>query len=72
MMELLGPMPKNYALAAKNFNNFFAPDPLNEEKYIFKKIDGLKHFPLERLLTEKYKLKPLEAKGLAEFLLPML
>lgn len=72
MMELLGPMPKNYALAAKNFNNFFAPDPLNEEKYIFKKIDGLKHFPLERLLTEKYKLKPLEAKGLADFLLPML
>jgi serine/threonine-protein kinase SRPK3 len=57
MIELLGPMPKNYALAAKNFNNFFMPDPLNEDKFIFKKIDGLKHFPLEKLLIEKYKLK---------------
>ena len=47
MMELLGPMPKNYALAAKNFNNFFTPDSLNEDKYIFKKIDGLKHFKIK-------------------------
>ena len=37
-----------------------------------KKIDGLKHFPLEKLLTDKYKLKPEEAKGLADFLLLML
>ena len=72
MIELLGPMPRNYALAAKNFNNFFACDPNKPDRYVFRKIDGLKHFPLERLLTDKYRLKPEEAKQLADFLLPML
>ena len=57
MIELIGPMPKNYALSAKNFNNFFVHDSLHEDKFVFRKIDGLKHFPLERLLTDKYRLK---------------
>ena len=72
MIELLGPMPKNYALAAKNFHNFFVKDSLNEDNFVFRKIDGLKHFPLDRLLTDKYRLQPQEAKSLADFLLPML
>jgi serine/threonine-protein kinase SRPK3 len=72
MIELLGPMPKNYALAAKNFNNFFACDSIDTDRFVFRKIDGLKHFPLERLLTDKYRLKPHEAKQLSDFLLPML
>jgi len=56
MIELLGPMPKNYAMAAKNFDNFFVKDSPTSDRYIFRKIDGLKHFPLARLLTDKYRL----------------
>ena len=72
MIELLGPMPKNYAMAAKNFDNFFVKESQTSDRYIFRKIDGLKHFPLARLLTDKYRLQPEEANFLAEFLLPML
>ena len=70
MIELLGPMPKNYAISAKKFEDFFAKDARG--KYVFRKIDGLKHFPLARLLTDKYHLMPEEADSLADFLLPML
>jgi len=72
MIELLGPMPKNYAMSAKNFDNFFVKDPKYGDRYVFRKIDGLKHFPLARLLTDKYRLKPEEANSLSDFLLPML
>lgn len=71
MIELLGPMPKNYAISGTNFDKFFKKDPLTN-KYVFRNIDGLKHFPLERLLTDKYRFKKAEAKGLAEFLLSIL
>lgn len=67
-MELLGPMPKNFAMAGKNFNNFFEKDEITK-KYCFKRIKGLKHFPLKRLLTDKYKFKLHEAEMLADFLL---
>ena len=71
MMELLGPMPKNFAISGKQFDNFFE---LNEftGRYTFKKIQGLKHFPLKKLLTDKYRIKPNEAQMLADFLLLML
>ena len=71
MMELLGSMPKNFAISGKQFDNFFE---LNEftGRYTFKKIQGLKHFPLKKLLTDKYRIKPNEAKMLADFLLLML
>lgn len=55
-MELLGPIPKNFAMAGKNFSNFFEKDE-ESKKYSFKRIKGLKHFPLKRLLTDKYKFK---------------
>jgi len=67
MIELLGPMPKNYALSATHFEKFFKRDPFTNN-FMFKKIDGLKHFPLERLLTDKYRFKKEEAKELASFL----
>lgn len=70
-MELLGPMPKNFAIAGKNFDNFFAKKE-GSSKYHFKKIKGLKHFPLKKLLTDKYRIKPHEAESLADFLLKML
>ena len=71
MIELLGPMPKNYAIAGGFFEKFFRRDPISN-KFIFKNIDKLRHFPLQRLLTDKYRFKKLEADMLADFLLPML
>ena len=37
-----------------------------------KKIKSLKYWPLKNVLTEKYRLRPLEARALADFLLKML
>lgn len=71
MIELLGPMPKNYAMAGKNFENFFRRDPVTD-KFVYKNISGLRHFPLKKLLIEKYRLKYEEAEELNSFLLPML
>ena len=71
MMELLGPMPKNFAVSGKNFDNFFIKDELTDI-YTFKKIKGLKHFPLRKLLIDKYRFKTHEAEQLADFLLQML
>lgn len=71
MIELLGPMPKNYAIAGSFFDKFFKRDPISN-KFIFKNIDKLRHFPLQRLLTDKYRFKKHEADMLADFLLPML
>ena len=71
MMELLGPMPRNFAMAGKNFSNFFEKDPISG-KFSFKKIKGLKHYPLKKLLINKYKFKIAEAEQLADFLLQML
>jgi len=71
MIELLGPMPKNYAISGSNFEKFFKRDAFTG-RFVYKNIDGLRHFPLERLLTGKYRFKQHEAKALADFLLPML
>ena len=59
MIELLGPMPKNFALPGKNFENCFE---LDNGKYTYKNIKGLKPFPLKKLLTDKYRIKPNEAE----------
>lgn len=59
MIELLGPMPKNFAIAGKNFENYFEFD---RGKYTYKNIKGLKPFPLKKLLTDKYRIKPSEAE----------
>ena len=64
-------MPKNYAIVGSFFEKFFKRDPISN-KYIFKNIDKLRHFPLQRLLTDKYHFKKHEADMLADFLLPML
>ncbi len=64
-------MPKTYALAASNFEKFFRQDPTTG-KFVFAKIGGLKHYPLEKLLTEKYRYKQDEALLLADFLMQML
>jgi hypothetical protein len=59
MMELLGPMPLSYTMAGNKFHNFFVKE---EDKYSFRKIKGLTHFPLKKLLIEKYHLKQEEAE----------
>mmetsp|Transcript_25469 Transcript_25469/g.19219 ORF Transcript_25469/g.19219 Transcript_25469/m.19219 type:complete len:151 (+) Transcript_25469:1360-1812(+) len=69
MMELLGPMPKSYAMAGAKFDHFFVKE---DGKYKYRRIRGLQHFPLKKLLIEKYRFKVAEAEGLASFLLPML
>ena len=62
MMELLGPMPKNFALSGKRSKRFF--DPTGH----LRRIRGLNYWPLHRVLTEKYRFLPKEAESLADFL----
>jgi len=71
MIELLGPMPKNYAIGGAFFPKFFARDP-SSGKFVFKNIEKLRHFPLQRLLMQKYRFKKEEADMLSDFLLPIL
>lgn len=56
MIELIGPMPKTFAMSGSFFEKFFAQDPTNG-KYFFAKIRDLRHNPLELLLTDKFRLK---------------
>jgi len=46
MIELLGPIPKNFALQACNFDKYFRKDSLTGN-FVFAKISGLRHLPLE-------------------------
>ncbi|CAI2382849.1 unnamed protein product [Moneuplotes crassus] len=66
MIELLGRMPKNFALSGKNSKRFF------DSTGHLRKIRGLNYWPLQRVLTEKYRFVPKEADALADFLQCML
>jgi serine/threonine-protein kinase SRPK3 len=66
MIELLGPMPKNFALSGKNSKRFF------DSTGHLRRIRGLNYWPLHRVLTEKYRFLPKEAESLADFLQCML
>ena len=66
MIELLGQMPKNFALSGKNSKRFF------DSTGHLRKIRGLNYWPLHRVLTEKYRFVPKEAESLADFLQSML
>jgi serine/threonine protein kinase len=66
MMEILGKMPKNFALSGKHSKRFF------DSSGHLQKIRGLQHWPLTKVLMEKYKMREREADELADFLLPML
>ena len=69
MIEMLGPMPRSFALGGQNFDKFFKREG---SEYVFARIGGLQHFPLERVLTDKYRLQPAEATNLADFLMQVL
>lgn len=66
MMELLGQMPKNLALAGRHSKRFF------DKTGHLRKIRGLHYWPLKKVLMEKYRIKEEEAQLLSDFLLPML
>ena len=66
MIELLGPMPKNFAISGKNSRRFF------DSTGHLKRIRGLNYWPLYRVLTEKYRFRPNESEALADFLQSML
>lgn len=66
MMEILGKMPKNIAFSGRLSKRFF------DKTGHLLKIRGLQHWPLKKVLMEKYRFIESEAESLAEFLLPML
>jgi serine/threonine-protein kinase SRPK3 len=66
MMEILGRMPKNLAFSGRLSKRFF------DKSGHLLKIRGLQHWPLKKVLMEKYRFVENEAKALADFLLPML
>jgi serine/threonine-protein kinase SRPK3 len=66
MMEILGKMPKNIAFSGRLSKRFF------DKTGHLLKIRGLQHWPLKKVLMEKYRFIESEAESLADFLLPML
>jgi len=66
MMEILGKMPKNIAFSGRLSKRFF------DKTGHLLKIRGLQHWPLKKVLMEKYRFIESEAEALADFLLPML
>ena len=66
MIELLGKYPKKLATGGKHSKDFF------NRKGELKHIHSLKYWGLEEVLEEKYKFSKAEARGAADFLLPLL
>jgi serine/threonine-protein kinase SRPK3 len=66
MIETLGPFPESFKISGQMSKNFF-----NKHGEL-RRIRHLKFWPLKRVLVEKYRIKPAEAKMLADFILPML
>jgi len=64
--ELLGKIPKRLALEGKYTKNFF------DKKGNLKRIKQLKYWPIEEVLVEKYHFSEPEAKGIADFMTPLL
>ena len=66
IIELVGRMPKNFALCGENSKKYF------NKWGKLRRIKKLNYFPLEKVLTTKYNFKEKEAKALSDFLMPML
>ena len=65
-IELLGKMPKKFALSGSESYKYFSKDGK------LKRIQGLQYYPLKKVLFKKYHIKENEANALSDFLLPML
>jgi serine/threonine protein kinase len=66
MIELLGPIPKKFALSGKQSGDYF------DKNGKLTNIAELKNWPLINVLLEKYHFEPDVAAEFADFLLPML
>ena len=66
IIELVGKMPKNFALSGSYSLKYF------NKKGKLRRIKKLVYYPLEKVLTEKYHFKEKEAKALSDFIMPML
>ena len=66
MIELLGPMPLNFAKSGKHYSKFF------DDNNHLKKIRGLNHWSLKKVLVQKYRMRDSHADEFASFLLPQL
>ena len=66
MMELLGRMPRDFALSGQRSRRYFT------RAGCLRKIQGLNYWPLKNVLSEKYKFNEKESLAFAEFLQPML
>lgn len=66
--EMLGPVPESFAFSARNFDKYYGKENPEDRFYQFRRIRGLKHVPLKKLFTDKYKYKEEEADSIADFL----
>lgn len=66
IIELLGKMPKKFAIAGRYSKKYF------HKNGQLRRIKGLQFWPLKNVLMEKYRFKEHEAQGINDFLLPML
>ncbi|XP_078182712.1 uncharacterized protein LOC144576268 isoform X2 [Carex rostrata] len=66
MMELLGKMPKKIAIAGLRSKDYF------DRHGDLKRIRRLKYWPLDKILTEKYKFKKTDAQEFSDFLCTLL
>ncbi|GMH14933.1 hypothetical protein Nepgr_016774 [Nepenthes gracilis] len=65
MMELLGKIPRKIANGGARSKDYF------DRHGDLKRIRRLKHWPLDRLLVDKYKFSETDAREFAEFLCPL-
>ena len=68
IIEMLGPMSESYAFSARQFDKYFGKENPEDRFYSFKRIRGLRHVPLKKLLTDKYRFKDDEAEMFGDFL----
>ena len=66
IIELLGKMPKKFALSGCDSYKYF------DKKGKLRRIKNLVYYPLKSVLIEKYHFKEKEAEALADFMKPML
>ena len=66
IIELLGKMPKKFALSGSDSYKYF------DKKGKLRRIKKLVYYPLKNVLMEKYNFKEKEAQALTDFMLPML
>lgn len=65
-MEVLGKMPKKFALSGAYSKKYF------NEKGQLRRIKGLQYYSLKTIMIKKYHFKEKEAQAFSDFLMPML